>query len=96
MKSQQLARTAHAEERSAFVAPIFTPLLSFWLAGEHVHVSAGPMAWSIVKMVILPVDLGLLARVATPRARRRRLRAQWPWGWACKTPVWPPHLPPVT
>lgn len=55
---------------STLVAPIFTPLLSFWLAGEHVHVSAGPMAWSIVKMVILPVGLVLLARVATPRQTR--------------------------
>lgn len=45
---------------STLLAPIFTPLLTLWLAGEHMDVSAGPMAWSIVKMVILPVGLGLL------------------------------------
>ncbi|EFK54132.1 bile acid transporter [Corynebacterium genitalium ATCC 33030] len=52
---------------STLLAPIFTPLLTLWLAGEHMDVSAGPMAWSIVKMVILPVGLGLLVRLLAPR-----------------------------
>lgn len=52
---------------STLLAPIFTPLLTLWLAGEHMDVSAGPMAWSIVKMVILPAGLGLLVRLVAPR-----------------------------
>lgn len=48
---------------STLLAPIFTPLLTLWLAGEHMDVSAGPMAWAIVKVVILPVGLGLLVRL---------------------------------
>lgn len=52
---------------STLLAPILTPLLTLWLAGEHMDVSAGPMAWSIVKMVIIPVGLGLLVRLAAPR-----------------------------
>lgn len=52
---------------STLLAPIFTPLLTLWLAGEHMDVSAGPMALSIVKMVIVPVGLGLLVRLLAPR-----------------------------
>lgn len=52
---------------STLLAPIFTPLLTLWLAGEHMEVSAGPMAWSIVQMVIVPVGLGLLVRLLAPR-----------------------------
>lgn len=52
---------------STLLAPILTPLLTLWLAGEHMDVSAGPMALSIVKMVILPIGLGLLVRLLAPR-----------------------------
>ena len=52
---------------STLLAPILTPLLTLWLAGEHMDVAAGPMAWSIVKMVIVPVGLGLLVRLVVPR-----------------------------
>lgn len=52
---------------STLLAPILTPLLTLWLAGEHMDVSAGPMAWSIVKMVVVPVGLGLLVRLLAPR-----------------------------
>ena len=63
---------------STLLAPILTPLLTLWLAGEHMDVSAGPMAWSIVKMVILPVGLGLLVRLVAPRAVAAVLPAL-PW-----------------
>lgn len=63
---------------STLLAPILTPLLTLWLAGEHMDVSAGPMAWSIVKMVIIPVGLGLLVRLAAPRSVESVLPAL-PW-----------------
>ena len=53
---------------STLLAPIFTPLLTLWLAGEHMDVSAGPMVWLIVKMVILPAGLVVLLVVVLHNA----------------------------
>ena len=45
---------------STLLAPVFTPLLTLWLAGEYMPVSASSMAWSIVKVVLIPVVAGIL------------------------------------
>lgn len=47
---------------STLLAPIFTPLLTLWLAGAWMSVDAGAMAWSIVKIVLIPVVAGLVIR----------------------------------
>ncbi len=52
---------------STLLAPILTPLLTLWLAGQHMPVSGSAMALSILKMVLLPVGLGILLRLAAPR-----------------------------
>lgn len=52
---------------STLLAPIFTPLLTLWLAGQHMPVSAAAMATSIVKMVLIPVALGLVFRLVVPK-----------------------------
>ena len=42
------------------LAPIVTPLLTWWLAGEWVEISLAAMMMSIVQVVILPIVLGIL------------------------------------
>lgn len=52
---------------STLLAPIFTPLLTLWLAGQYLPVSAGSMALSTVKMVLIPVILGLFITFFLPK-----------------------------
>lgn len=52
---------------STLLAPIITPLLTLWLAGEMMDVSAGDMAWSIVQVVLVPIVAGLLVRLFLPK-----------------------------
>ncbi|MGI6877696.1 bile acid:sodium symporter family protein [Microbacterium sp. gxy059] len=47
---------------STLLAPIFTPLLTLWLAGTLLPVDAGAMALSIVQLVLIPIVAGLLVR----------------------------------
>lgn len=47
---------------STLLAPIFTPLLTLWLAGTLLPVEASAMAMSIVQMVLIPIVAGLLVR----------------------------------
>ena len=63
---------------STLLAPLMTPVLTLWLAGHHMSVSAGAMAWSIVKMVLLPVTLGFAVRLLAPRAVQKVLPGL-PW-----------------
>jgi len=46
---------------ATLLAPVLTPLLTLWLAQAWVPVSAAALFLSIIKMVIVPVGLGLLA-----------------------------------
>ena len=46
---------------STLLAPIATPLLMQGLAGRDVPVDAGAMALSIVRIVVIPIGLGLFA-----------------------------------
>jgi BASS family bile acid:Na+ symporter len=63
---------------STLLAPLLTPLLTLWLAGQYMPVEAGAMAWSIVQIVLIPVLLGLLLRVALPRLVAKALPVL-PW-----------------
>ncbi|MDY3127277.1 MAG: bile acid:sodium symporter family protein [Corynebacterium sp.] len=51
---------------STMLAPILTPLLTLWLAGQYLPLDAASMAWSIVQVVLIPVVAGLLFRVLIP------------------------------
>ncbi|KQB86397.1 bile acid:sodium symporter family protein [Corynebacterium lowii] len=47
---------------STLLAPIFTPLLTLWLAGEYMGLDATAMALNIVEVVLIPVVGGLIVR----------------------------------
>ena len=55
---------------STLVAPLMTPLLVLWLAGESVDVDAVGMFMSILTVTILPVAIGFLANSAFGENRR--------------------------
>ena len=63
---------------STLLAPIFTPLLTLWLAGSFLPISAGEMALSIVQMVLIPVIAGIVVRLLLSRLVDRVLPAL-PW-----------------
>jgi BASS family bile acid:Na+ symporter len=63
---------------STLLAPLFTPLLTLWLAGSYLPVDAGSMAWSIVQMVLVPVVAGLVIRLLLSKLVDRILPAL-PW-----------------
>lgn len=52
---------------STLLAPLLTPLLVLWLAGEYLPVDAGGLFVSIVQIVVVPVLLGLVLRIVVPR-----------------------------
>lgn len=52
---------------STLLAPIFTPMLTLWLAGQYMPLDAGAMAWDIVKVVLIPVVAGLVVRLLVPK-----------------------------
>lgn len=45
---------------TTILAPIVTPLLTWWLAGEWVEISLSAMMLSIIQVVILPIVLGII------------------------------------
>ena len=45
---------------STLLAPFMTPAMTKWLAGAYIEVDFWKMMYSIIKMVIIPVSLGLL------------------------------------
>lgn len=47
---------------STLLAPIFTPILTLWLAGRLMPVEVDAMALSIVQMVLIPIVAGLIVR----------------------------------
>lgn len=52
---------------STLLAPVVTPLLTWWLVGERLPVDATGMAMSMVQIVLVPVILGILLRALLPR-----------------------------
>ncbi|MFC7404393.1 bile acid:sodium symporter family protein [Georgenia alba] len=63
---------------STLLAPLLTPLLTLWLAGQYLPVDAASMALTIVQIVLVPVALGLVVRLLLPQAVRRALPVL-PW-----------------
>ncbi len=54
---------------STLLAPIFTPLWTYTLAGKYVHVPLLDMVLDVLKIVILPVVLGILIKELFPRIK---------------------------
>src|SRR5699024_961187 len=52
---------------STLLAPLLTPMLTLWLAGQYMPLNAGAMAWDIVKVVLIPVIGGLVVRLLLPK-----------------------------
>ena len=63
---------------STLLAPLLTPVLTLWLAGQYLPVDGKGMALSILQIVLLPVAAGLLVRLFLPRLVTRALPAL-PW-----------------
>lgn len=58
---------------STLLAPLLTPLLVLWLAGELLPVDARGLLVSIVQIVLVPVLLGVLLRAVLPGPVERLL-----------------------
>ena len=56
---------------STLVSPLLTPVAMKLLAGQYVPIPFLPMMWSILKIVILPVLLGLLINRYLPEVARK-------------------------
>lgn len=56
---------------STLVAPVITPLLVLWLAGDYLPVDPAGLFLSIVQIVIVPIVVGLLLRRFLPRVVER-------------------------
>lgn len=60
---------------STLLAPLLTPLLVLWLAGDRLPVDTRGLLVSILQIVLVPVVLGVLLRLTVPRAVERALPA---------------------
>jgi BASS family bile acid:Na+ symporter len=60
---------------STLLAPVLTPLLVLWLAGEYLNVDAGGLFSSILRIVLVPVLLGITLRAVLPSLVERVLDA---------------------
>ncbi|GAA4692480.1 bile acid:sodium symporter family protein [Kocuria gwangalliensis] len=63
---------------STLLAPVLTPLLTLWLAGQYMPLDGPSMAMSIVTIVLVPVIAGILVRLALSRLVKRLLPVL-PW-----------------
>lgn len=63
---------------STLIAPLMTPILTLWLAGQFMAVDPLAMALSIVQIVLVPVILGLVVRLFLPKLVAKVLPAL-PW-----------------
>jgi BASS family bile acid:Na+ symporter len=63
---------------STLLAPLLTPVLTLWLAGQYLPVDGAGMALSILQVVLLPVAAGLVVRLLLPGLVDRALPAL-PW-----------------
>ena len=60
---------------STMLAPILTPAIMFVLASKWLPISAGSMVWSIVKIVIIPIVLGIVVRMFFERQVEKSIAA---------------------
>lgn len=63
---------------STLLAPLLTPFLTLWLAGQYLPVPVSSMAASIFQIVVIPIGAGLLARALLPRLVER-VQPALPW-----------------
>lgn len=63
---------------STLLAPLLTPVLALWLAGQYMPVDAGSMAISVVQIVLIPVVLGIVLRMLFNRIVTK-INAVLPW-----------------
>ncbi|MCK6212746.1 bile acid:sodium symporter family protein [Georgenia sp. EYE_87] len=63
---------------STLLAPLLTPVLTLWLAGQYMPVDGVGMAVSILQIVLVPVALGLVVRMLLPGLVGRALPVL-PW-----------------
>lgn len=63
---------------STLLAPVVTPLLTLWLAGTYMEVPAGSMTIQIVKIVLVPVAVGLTCNMLARRLVAH-LQPALPW-----------------
>ena len=63
---------------STLLAPLLTPVLTLWLAGQYLPVDSASMARSILVIVLVPVLAGLLVRLVLPGVVDRLLPVL-PW-----------------
>ncbi len=59
---------------STLLSPFVTPFAMQWLAGAYVPVAAGPMMFSILKMIIVPLGIGFAIRRFLPRVANKLAR----------------------
>ncbi|MFN3813010.1 MAG: bile acid:sodium symporter family protein [Aquificaceae bacterium] len=55
---------------STLIAPLFTPLWTFLLAGKYVHVAFVDIFWDVLKIVVFPVITGMLVKAFFPNIQR--------------------------
>lgn len=70
-----LALSVSMTSIATLLAPIVTPVLTWWLAGQWIPVSAGALFLSIVKIVLLPVAAGIVAHRFFSRTVERLMPA---------------------
>lgn len=63
---------------STLLAPLLTPFITLWLAGQYLPVPVGSMATSIFQIVVVPIAAGLLLRAVLPRLVDR-VQPALPW-----------------
>ncbi|MBF0815737.1 bile acid:sodium symporter family protein [Microbacterium paludicola] len=63
---------------STLLAPVLTPLLTLWLAGQFLEVPFASMMMSILQTVLLPVVAGLIVRLLL-RRWVERVQPALPW-----------------
>ena len=59
---------------STLVSPLMTPLAMKWLAGAYIEIDTMEMMVSILKMIILPLILGLLIHHFLPRLAKKMVK----------------------
>ncbi len=73
MSEGDLALSVAVTSVTTLLAPLLTPYLTLWLAGQWVPVPAGPLFMEILKIVILPVIAGITLRALFSRQVERLL-----------------------
>ena len=66
-----LALSVSVTAVSTLLAPLLTPLLMKWLAGQYIAIHPWAMVWDITQIVVLPIAAGLIFHYL--------VRGRWSW-----------------